>query len=176
MTKDADGVWSVTIDSKNAEVFKYCFVMDGTRVADPNDMYLSPDKGFKYSVCNNPYNAYSLTTMGNISHGRVAYDLNRMIGCYLPDTDWKNIKNVVLLRSGADDTIESWFKVGGADAIADKLIAEGKTAPCLILTGVNDAKDLQLGKNVKVHVLQATDYATWQERREALAGLLSKIK
>ncbi len=176
MTKDADGVWSVTIDSMDAEVFKYCFVMDGTRVADPNNMYLSPDKGFKYSVCNNPYNAYSLTTMGNISHGRVAYDLNRMIGCYLPDTDWKNIKNVVLLRSGADDTIESWFKVGGADAIADKLISEGKTVPCLILTGVNDAKDLQLGKNVKVHVLQASDYAAWQERREALAGLLSKLK
>ena len=71
MTRDSDGVWSVTIEDKAAEVYKYCFLVDGAKVADPSNMYLSPDKGFKYSVCNNPYNAYSLTTMGNISLGDI---------------------------------------------------------------------------------------------------------
>ena len=176
MTRDSDGVWSVTIEDKAAEGYKYCFLVDGAKVADPSNMYLSPDKGFKYSLCNNPYNPYSFTTMGDIPHGRVGYDLNRQIGCYLPDVDLQEVSHVVLLIPGDDDTIESWFKVGGADAIADKLIAEKQTKPCLLVTGVTDASLLHLRKAKKVVTLRASDYSTWRDRRSALEKTLKNIK
>ena len=176
MTKDSEGVWSVTIEDKAAQVFKYCFLIDGAKVADPSNMYLSPDKGFKYSLCNNPYNPYSFTTMGDIAHGRVVYDLNRQMGCYLPDADLQEVSHVVLLVPGADDTIESWFKVGGADAIADKLIAEKQAKPCLLVTGVTDASQLHLSNAKKVVTLRASDYSTWRDRRSALEKTLKSLK
>ena len=176
MTKDEEGVWKVTIEDKAAQVYKYCFVVDGAKVVDPSNMYLSPDKGFKYSVCNNPYNPYSFTTMGDIPHGHVSYDLNLLRGVYVPAADSKEIKHVVLLVSGPDDTFESWFKVGGADAIADKLIAGKQAKPCLLVTGLTDEKQLNLGSPMKVTTLRASDYKTWRDRREALEKTLKNLK
>ena len=86
------------------------------------------------------------------------------------------VSHVVLLVPGADDTIESWFKVGGADAIADKLIAEKQAKPCLLVTGVTDASLLHLRKAKKVVTLRASDYSTWRDRRSALEKTLKNIK
>ena len=65
MQKDEESVWSVTLTEHAADVFKYCFLIDGTQVADPSNMYLSPDRGFKYSVCNSP--AYRRKTAAGLS-------------------------------------------------------------------------------------------------------------
>ncbi len=178
LSKDSEGVWSVTVQQPTAEVFKYCFIMDGTKVADPNNMYLAPDKGFKHSICNNPYNTYSFTTMGDIAHGRVAYDLNEQVACYSPATEPSKVKHLVVLIPGSEDTMESWFKVGGADAIADKLIAEKQAAPCMIVTGESDASSLtkKYGAKMKVSTLKASDYKTWQERRAALEKVIKDFR
>ena len=175
MVKDDEGVWSMTLEEGISEVFKYCFIVDGTPVADPNNMYLSPDKGFKFSVCNNPYNTYSFATMGDIAHGRVSYDLNSQQACYFPPT-MKGVKHLIHLIPGTDDTIESWFKVGGADAIADKLTAEGQAAPCLIVASFDKPTIVSETQPQTIHTLRASDYFTWQERREALENLLKTIK
>ena len=172
MQKDADGVWNIKIEEKVAETFKYCFVVDGTPVADPSNMYLSPDKGFKYSISNNPAAPYSLSAMGDIPHGVVSYDLNKNTATYYPPTT-KKVEDLlaILLVPGADDTIESWFKVGGADAIADKLLAEGKTKPYIMV-----ADDGSHNTKMKMYTLKASDYKTWAERRKALETLLLKLK
>ena len=171
MQKDEEGVWSVTLTNLSNDVFKYCFLVDGTQVADPSNMYLSPDKGFKYSVCNNPANPYSLATMGDIAHGKVCYDLNdsNHPATYCPPTG--NPTVLIRLVYGADDTSESWFKVGGAEAIADKLLAEGKTQPCLLVADAS-AKANSNNADMKVYTLKASDYRTWPERRKALEQLL----
>ena len=148
------------------ETFKYCFVVDGMKVADPSNMFLSPDKGFKYSIHENPVSTYSLLSMGDIPHGVVSYDLNKNTATYYPPTT-KNVDElpVILLVPGADDTMESWFKVGGANAVADKMLAEGKTTPYIITT------DTSL-KNRVVGVLPASTNKTWQSRRLALEKML----
>ena len=171
MQKDEEGVWSVTLSENATDVFKYCFLVDGTQVADPSNMYLSPDKGFKYSVCNNPANPYSLSTMGDIPHGKICYDLNddKKNAKYYPPTG--NPTVLIRLVYGKDDTSESWFKVGGAEAIADKLLAEGKTQPCLMVTDAS-AKGKLKNTDMKVYTLKASDYKTWPERRKALEQLL----
>ena len=175
MQKDADGVWSIKIEEKVTETFKYCFVVDGTQVADPSNMYLSPDKGFKYSVSNNPAAPYSLAAMGDIPHGTVCYDLNTKVGIYYPPTDARIAPYLIRLIPGADDTMESWFKVGGANAIADKLLADGRTKPCNMITDVNAEADFSQAK-MKVYTLKASDYKTWAERRKALETLLLNLK
>ena len=82
MQKDDEGVWSVRLTDGRQVTFKYCFLVDGTQVADPSNMYLSPDRGFKYSVASNPASPYNWASMGDIRHGRVSYDLNRQRRCY----------------------------------------------------------------------------------------------
>lgn len=171
MTKEEDGVWSIQIGQYTYDTFKYCFAVDGTMVADPSNMYLSPDKGFKYSIASHPAAPYNFASMGDIAHGKVSYNLNNHTATYFPPVCGEEPVLIELIP-GDDDTMESWFKAGGADAIADQLIAEGKASPCILTT------DHEFAKNAKqeLHVLKASDYSTWNERRKALEDLLTKTK
>jgi hypothetical protein len=84
----------------------------------------------------------------------------------------------IQLIPGEGDTMESWFKIGGADAIADRLIADGKTKPCVLTTSTLDfMQDMPQmpGFNFKVRTLKADDYPTWTHRRRALAKMLMDI-
>lgn len=140
MERDSDGVWSVKLNDYLFDTFKYCFVMDGTQVADPSNMYLSPDKGFKYSVADNPKSPFNFASMGEIEHGRVAYDFDRGEAWYTSPMNqgMRSMPVFIQLVPGEGDTMESWFKLGGADAIVDKLIADGQAKPCIITTGNMD--------------------------------------
>ena len=172
MQKDADGIWSLRITEHAMETFKYCFVVDGMRVADPNNMYLSPDRGFKYSISNNPASPYNFASMGDMRHGRVSYNLNSQAALYSTPIEGP-AQHLILLVPGDDDTVESWFKVGGADAIADRLVADGKLSkPCVIATGTPDAMPQT---SAQQHILRAADYKTWSERRKALEQLLLSL-
>ena len=172
MQKDADGIWSLRITEHAMETFKYCFVVDGMRVADPNNMYLSPDRGFKYSISNNPASPYNFASMGDMRHGRVCYNLNSQAALYSTPIEG-SAQHFILLVPGDDDTVESWFKVGGADAIADRLVADGKLSkPCVIATGTPDAMPQT---SAQQHILRAADYKTWTERRKALEQLLLSL-
>lgn len=72
--------------------------------------------------------------------------------------------DVIQLVPGKDDTMESWFKTGGADAIADLQMAQGKARPCILTTSRSISTS---------HVLRADDYKTWEERRQALISMLT---
>ncbi len=178
MQRDSDGVWSTVLTDFLFETFKYCFVVDGTRVADPSNMYLSPDQGFKYSVADNPRSPFNYASQGDIEHGTVGYELNRMEAWYttpMPATPTMPV--FIQLVPGKGDTMESWFKVGGAAAIADRLMADGKTVPCVITTSTLDfMKDNPNAPSFKVNTLRADDYPTWSQRRRALFKLLMGIK
>ncbi len=183
MKKDADGVWAIDISKGQTgqqtwPTFTYYYLVDGTPVADPNNMYLSPAKGFKPSVCSHPQERYSLASMGDIEHGRTGYDLNSGEAWYSsPITKNRVRPTFVQLIPGEGDTMESWFKVGGADVMADVLIAEGKTKPCIITTSKLDFLHPVFGPqpDVKVKTLRADDYKTWDERRKALEKLLLSL-
>ena len=174
LTKGDDGVWSVTLTDNADDVYKYCFIVDGTKVADPTNMYLSPDKGFKYSIAYAPNNPYDVQKLGNIKFGKVSYDLDLNVARYYPATT-DNPTVLIRLIAGKDDTVESWFKVGGANLMADKLIAEGKTKPCMMMTDVFAEGNFSNAK-MKVYTLKASDYKTWKERRVALEKLLLSLK
>ena len=177
MEKDSDGVWNVTMTDFLFETFKYCFVVDGTQVADPSNMFLSPDRGFKYSIADNPQSPFNFASQGDIAHGRVGYDVERQEAWYMsPMSATPTMPAFIQLIPGEGDTMESWFKVGGADAIADRLMADGKTKPCVITTStmLMQQRGPQM-PDFKIHTLRADDYPTWSLRRRALVGLLLRI-
>jgi enterochelin esterase-like enzyme len=179
MVRDSDGVWSVTMNDYMYETFRYCFIVDGTRVADPCNMFLSPDRGFKYSIADNPKSPFNFASMGNIQHGRTGYDLERQEAWYMsamPKTP--TIPAFIQLIPGDGDTMESWFKVGGADAIADRLVADGKTRPCIITTSSLEfmqQSGMPQMPGFGVKTLRADDFPTWPQRRRALFKLLIDI-
>ena len=179
MVRDTDGVWTVRQDEYIFETFRYCFLVDGTPIADPNNMNLSPDLGFKYSISNNPNSPFSFASMGDIQHGRTGYDVERQEAWYMsamPQTP--TIPAFIQLIPGKNDTMESWFKVGGADAIADRLLADGKTKPCVITTSNLDfmqQSGMPQMPGFRVRTLKADDYPTWPQRRRALFRLLIEI-
>jgi len=74
--------------------------------------------------------------------------------------------------------MESWFKVGGADAIVDRLLADGKTKPCILTTSNLDFMQnagMPQMPGFKPRTLRADDYPTWSQRRRALVKLLLAI-
>ncbi|MDE6559751.1 MAG: hypothetical protein K2K75_00055 [Muribaculaceae bacterium] len=169
MQRDDDGVWEAEINEAVPDIFTYYFSVDGTPVADPQNMYISPSVGFKPSICSRPDNHYNFASMGaNVAHGKVRYDLNDGTSTYIPanfdEIDGKAA--TVRLIPGKDDTAESWFKVGGVDALADAMIAEKICQPVKLTTSPVET-DL---------VIKADDYTTWDERRNALEKLLQEIK
>ena len=178
MQRDSDGVWSVTMHEFLFDTYKYCFVVDGTQVADPSNMYLSPDKGFKWSIADNPRSPFNYTSQGDIPHGRTSYDLERNEAWYVAPMQQgqMNMPTFIQLVPGKGDTMESWFKVGGADAIADRLLADGKTRPCIITTSTLDfMQGPSRMPSFKPRTLRADDYPTWSHRRRALVKLLLDI-
>ena len=178
MERDSDGVWSVSRSEILFETFKYRFIVDGLPVADPNNMYLSTEHGFKYSIADNPHSPFNFASQGDIQHGRVSYDLDRDEAWYTApmSTGRMTIPVFIQLIPGQNDTMESWFKVGGADAIADRLLADGKTKPCVITTSTLDfMQGMPKMPGFSIRTLRADDYGTWAERRRALVKLLLDI-
>lgn len=164
MQRDNDGIWQAEIKQHILNTFTYYFLVDGTPVADPQNMFLAPSIGFKPSICQHPNANYTFAAMGtDIPHGTVRYDLNNGTATYTTPIAVKN-PLIIQLLPGKNDTAESWFKIGGADAIADQLFAQKRCKSCVLTTApVKGAK-----------VLRADDYNTWEERRQALEKLLTQ--
>lgn len=158
MQKDAEGIWSVKVSDVANTTFKYCFVVDGMKVADPNNMYLSPDKGFKYSI-----SKAQVKDLGDVKHGIVTYNYGEGTAVYHSAGNSKAAPTISLII-GKNDTDESWFKVGGADDIADRLVAEGKIQGCAFFVGETPLPGTK--------ILRADDFATWEKRSKAFEELL----
>ena len=179
MDRDSDGVWSVKMSDNLFETFKYCFVVDGMQVTDPSNMFISPDTGFKYSIADNPQSPFNFASQGEIAHGRVSYDLQRNTAFYSSGNMRMGVMPAFIqLIPVEGESVESWFKVGGADAIADRMIADGKTKPCMITVSATDFSQQQGGMQMpgfKMNKLDANDYPTWSQRRRALIKLLLEV-
>lgn len=158
MQKDAEGIWSVKVSDVANTTFKYCFVVDGMKVADPNNMYLAPDKGFKYSI-----SKAQVKDLGDVKHGIVTYNYGEGTAVYHSAGNSQAAPTISLII-GKNDTDESWFKVGGADDIADRLVAEGKIQGCAFFVGETPLPGTK--------ILRADDFATWDKRSKAFEDLL----
>jgi enterochelin esterase-like enzyme len=143
LTRDDSGVWSITVGPVEPNLYPYCFVVDGIQIADPLNMDIFPNEGFKNSLVDIPGSTPSMYAVQNVPHGTMTYCYyesktmggTRPLVVYTPPGyDMSSGKYPVLyLVSGTTDTEETWFKVGRANFILDNLIAQKKAVPMIVV-------------------------------------------
>ena len=136
MYKGADGVWTITVTPGKPDIYPYCFLVDGKQVADPNNMFIFPNEGFKNSLADVRGPVPTVQDIQDVPHGKVSYryyhsttcGIDRVMCVYTPagyDPAGKEKLPVLYLIHGMTDTYETWFKVGRVNNILDNLIAQG---------------------------------------------------
>lgn len=144
MTKNKEGVWSITVKDVKPDVYPYNFIVDGISVSDPLNMNLFPNENFKASIVEIPSSDALYTNDKNIPHGKVTYmtvysdvlNMSRPLLVYTPaeyDANPNKKYPVLYLVSGTTDTEETWYKAGKFNFIADNLIAKGKAENMIIV-------------------------------------------
>jgi enterochelin esterase family protein len=143
MTKDATGIWSVTVGPVKPDIYPYSFIVNGVTVMDPANVDFFPNERFKASLVDIPGDTPLIHARRDVPHGTVTYEyypsLEGTAGSlvvYTPPGYDKNTSAkypVFYLISGTTDTEETFFKVGRTNFILDNLIAEGKAKPMIIV-------------------------------------------
>ena len=144
MTKDDKGVWSITVTPGKPDIYPYAFVVDGTKIADPNNMFIFPNEGFKYSLADVRGPEPSIQDIQDVPHGKVTYrfyhsntcGIDRPLTVYTPagyNPNGNEKLPVLYLIHGMTDTYETWFKVGRVNNIMDNLIAQGLAKRMIIV-------------------------------------------
>lgn len=182
MLQDRQGVWSITVTPKSPDIYRYCFVMDGTRVADAANMYLSPDKGFKYSIADVRGDRPAVQDLQDTAHGKVSYRYTKSgpFCIYTPSGYVPGEKLPVLyLSEGSNDSYESWFKLGKADNIFDNLIAGGLAQRMLVVMSFNPEVEAFVEANYNVGDKVVDNYAkeghSWMDNRDHLELLATGL-
>lgn len=143
MEKDEKGVWSITVTPEKPDIYPYCFIVDGTQVADPQNPEIFPNEGFKNSIVDVKGPQPTMQDVQKVPHGKVTYkyyhsDLgfDRPMCVYTPagyNPAEKTKYPVLYLIHGMTDTYETWWKVGRANVILDNLIAQGLAKKMIVV-------------------------------------------
>jgi enterochelin esterase-like enzyme len=143
MTRDADGVWSITIPPLQPELWGYTFTVDGVRLLDPGNSLVKRD-GTRFDnilLISGP--ASSLYEIKNVLHGNVAMvwynspvlkKWRRMYVYTPPGYETSKARYPVLyLLHGAGGDEDAWYSLGRTNIILDNLIAQGKAKPMIVV-------------------------------------------
>ena len=146
MTKDGEGIWSVTIGPLPPEIWIYNFRIEGVDLPDPSNISLMPRAAGLAAVSSFvevPGDAPAFYDARPVPHGQVhmilyeskAMDVNRYVWVYTPpDYNKTNRKYpVYYLLHGNGETQTGWVMNGRANIILDNLIADGKAVPMIVV-------------------------------------------
>ena len=145
MTRNADGLWSVTVGPLAPDVYGYSFVVDGVTMSDPSNGWIQP--GVRSSLRSSfrvPGQQESFLEVQPVPHGdvRIVYFKADSLGgkicrmhIYFPPgyDNSKATYPVLYLIHGAGEDDSGWVDVGMANIILDNLIAQGKAKPMLVV-------------------------------------------
>jgi enterochelin esterase-like enzyme len=147
MQKNEQGVWSVTTEPLQADVYFYSFNVDGLTIADPGNRHFKSNYGAAgqsmLAVGGNslwavvPGVARGAVTR-HVYHSAVAGD-DRDFWVYTPpnyDPKRKQPYPTFYLGHGIGDDSNSWTENGQAHIIMDNLIAQGKAMPMLVVNAL----------------------------------------
>ena len=151
MTRDAEGVWSVTAGPLEATVHLYWFILDGLAIADPINPILKLRQRTSASLVEVPSQPAAVWEVKDVPHGSVEVNWRksavlggstRQIWVYLPPDYEKNTARrypILYLLHGSGDTAAAWTTAGNANIILDNLIAEKKARPMIIVMPLGHA-------------------------------------
>jgi enterochelin esterase family protein len=144
MQKDEQGVWSVTTDPLQPDLYGYSFIADGVGLIDPVNAAMKPNLLNTTSLVHVPGPASLPWEINDVPRGEIHHHFYRskVVGddrdfyVYTPpgyDPSAKTQYPVLYLLHGYSDAANGWSAVGRANVILDNLIAQGKAKPMLIV-------------------------------------------
>ena len=144
MTRDASGVWSVTIGPVAPEIYIYNFVIDGVRVLDLANTSLKSGVALASNIVEVPGTPARFDEEQNVPRGSVnihAYrssvqNATRGLYVYVPDEYYSSPTRrypVLYLYHGGGGYEADWVRDGRAAVILDNLIAARKAVPMIIV-------------------------------------------
>lgn len=144
MTKDADGIWSVTLGPLAPNGYLYTFTVDGVTIADPVNPDVKLRQRTSASLLEIPATPPATWEARDVPHGSVEVNWlkskvldgsTRQVFVYLPPGYDKSAARypVLYLFHGSGDVAASWTQAGKANLILDSLIAEKKAVPMIVV-------------------------------------------
>ena len=164
LTKGADGVWTGSTPPLPPEHYGYTFLVNGVHMLDPLNRDVHVNFVDLYSdvlVPGTPPAPWELTAIphGNVTH----HDFTTHIGLHYPgnqtayvvytppgyDPTRKGGYPVLYLLHGYSDTEEGWVRSGQADLMLDRMLAENKIVPMIVVMprGYGDFDAVNHGHN-----------------------------
>jgi enterochelin esterase-like enzyme len=154
MTKDDQGIWSVTVGPLGEQLWWYCFMVDGVKVLDPGNGEYSRDgaKLDNWLMIPGPFSD-SWEFKADVPHGAVQsvwypseilkQKGRRMYVYTPPDYMTGNARYPVLylLHGGGGDE-DQWINLGRTNVIMDNLIAAGKMKPMIVVMPNGNANQI----------------------------------
>ena len=151
MTKDAEGIWSVTSEPLEPTVHLYFFTVDGQAIADPINPRMKLRVRTSASLVEVPGSPVPLWQVRDIPHGSMDWNLHHSAAyndtheflVYLPPGYFQSTARypVLYLVHGAGDTAMGWGTAGAANLILDSLIAEKKAVPMIVVMPFNGSNN-----------------------------------
>ncbi len=143
MTKDTNGVWSVTLPPREPGIYGYYFRVDGVRIVDPGNLYITSGAQYLKSFVAVEGDEPQFWSLRDVPHGEVhevwyknpALGQRRFLVYTPPGYDAASTKTypAVYLLHSATDNETFWTQIGRANFIMDNLIADGKAKPALVV-------------------------------------------
>jgi enterochelin esterase family protein len=143
LTKDDQGVWSITVGPLTPELWGYSFTVDGVQALDPRNGNTKRDGTRLANILLISGPESELYEVKDVPHGTVSmvwYDspslkMKRRMYVYTPPdyaTTTARYPVFYLLHGGGGDE-EAWTTLGRAPEIMDNLIAQGKVRPMIVV-------------------------------------------
>ncbi len=143
LTRNDQGVWSITVGPLPPDWYSYGFLVDGVRTADPKSGLVKPGIASVDNMVFVPGEAAAFETPQAVPHGQlriVSYESKtlgrpRSMRVYTPpgyDQRKDRYPVFYLLHGGGDDDA-GWSTIGKANIILDNLIAAGKARPMIVV-------------------------------------------
>ncbi len=143
MTRDSNGVWSVTLGPFAPDLYDYTFQIDDVTVPDPVNPSLTLGPRTASSLIEVPGDSAELWDARPVPHGTVHINwyhsaaLHGLRAVYVytpPGYEAGDARYPVLyLMHGAGFTQQGWTTTGRANFILDNLIAEGRAKPMVVV-------------------------------------------
>ncbi|MEM8954569.1 MAG: alpha/beta hydrolase-fold protein [Verrucomicrobiota bacterium] len=141
MTKNKDGLWSITLEAVPPGIYGYGLTIDGVKMVDPGNPSLKPQRAPRTSILYVPGDKSH--DFKDVPHGTVhQHDYFsdpvkrfRQLRVYTPPGYESSDESypLLVLQHGHSDTFATWTDHGKAHWILDNLIAAGEAKPMIVV-------------------------------------------
>ena len=145
MTRDADGLWTITVGPLEPEIWSYNFRVHGVDVVDPSNPAVKPTPpgATMSSFVQVPGDSPAFYDARAVPHGEVrmvlyeskAMGVTRWLWIYTPPGYDRSRDRfpVLYLLHGNGEAQNGWVMNGRANIILDNGIADGRVAPMIVV-------------------------------------------